>query len=121
MKIRRGSLSADNLATPLGVGVNSRREEAKPDEVKGSATGRYNFRTFVATTVLGTMFGRLINLDCSFLPAFEQKLIQIEWLSAHCQIAISVARPLFPRPIPVQLHTVSIRVAKVNCLTHSVI
>ena len=55
------------------------------------------------------------------MAAFEQKLIQIEWLGAHCEIAISLARPLFPRSIPVKFDAVAVAIAKVNRFAHTMV
>ena len=75
----------------------------------------------VVVILLPKMMQSQAQSRCSILTAFEQKLIQVEWLGAHREISISLARPLLSRSVPVKLHAVAIRVAKVNCLTHSVI
>ena len=86
-----------------------------------ASTLRAFLRTPLSLILLSKIVRSQAQSRCSILTAFEQKLIQVEWLGAHREISISLARPLLSRSVPVKFHAVAIRIAKVNRLTHSMI
>ena len=51
----------------------------------------------------------------------RQQATQIQMAREHSEAAISRARPLFLRPVPIELHTVVVGVVEIDCFADTVV